>query len=356
MVRLSGAFFEVCDVAQAPQAPRRVSTVRSRARTRGATHGATTALIAAILGLGAVGAASAAADPVVRVVGQSPAAVRAYWTQQRMQAAEPLSVLQDGPLDIAGAPAPSSAKTSGKAALQGHPRTYPNRTNGKVYMTIPRGADQGDYECSGTAVTAPSRSLVWTAGHCGFAYPEDPFPVSVADCNCFVTNFEFVPAYDNGAKPFGEWPATRLATTSQWKQSGNSAFDFTAATVAPRNGRRLEDVVGGRRIAFGQPRRVQYKAYGYPAEPPYDGQHLYRCTSGYQGSDDTEGPPSPIRIACDMTPGASGGGWVIKRPYRHHFRHYLVSVTSYGYVFDPGFLYGPYQGGIARALYDSAGG
>ena len=60
--------------------------------------------------------------------------------------------------------------------------------------------------------------------------------------------------------------------------------------------------------------------------------------------------------ACDMTPGASGGGWVIKRPYRHHFRHYLASVTSYGYVFDPGFLYGPYQGGVARALYNSAGG
>jgi hypothetical protein len=358
MVRLSGAFFEICDVAQKPQAQRRVSTVRSRAWTRGATHVATTGLFAAILGLGAVGAASAAADPVVSAAGQSPAAVRAYWTQKRMRAAEPLSVLQKGPLDIIGAPAASPAKASGKAALQGRPRAYPNRTNGKVFMTIPSGADMGDYECSGTAVTAPSRSLVWTAGHCGFAYPEDPFPASMADCDCFVTNFEFVPAYDNGAKPFGEWPAKSggLATTSQWKQSGNSAFDFTAATVARRNGRRLEDVVGGRRIAFGQPRRVQYKAYGYPAEPPFDGQHQYRCTSGYRGSDGSEGPPSPIRIACDMTPGSSGGGWVIKRPYRHHFRHYLVAVTSYGYVFDPGFLYGPYQGGVARALYNSAGG
>jgi hypothetical protein len=345
-------------VAQAPRPRRRVSTVRSRARTREATHAATKALIAAILGLGAIGAASAAADPVVSAVGQSPAAVRDYWTPQRMRAAKPLSVTQRGPLDIVGAPAPSAAKTSGKAALQGRPRTYPNRTNGKVFMTIPSGKDQGDYECSGTAVTAPSRSLVWTAGHCGFAYPEDPFPVSMLDCDCFVTNFEFVPAYDNGAKPFGEWPAKTggLATTSQWHDSGNSAFDFTAATVAPRNGKRLEDVVGGRRIAFGQPRRVQYKAYGYPAEAPFDGQHLYRCTSGYQGSDNTVGPPSPIRIACDMTPGSSGGAWVIKRPYRRHFRHYLVSVTSYGYTFDPNFLYGPYQGGVARALYDSAGG
>jgi hypothetical protein len=274
-----------------------------------------------------------------------------------MRGAEPASVLRNGPLDLLGAPASGSGTASGKATQVSGSSRYPKRTNGKVFFTIPPGhGDSGDYECSGTAVRSHNRSLVWTAGHCGFAYPEDPPPLDALDCDCFVKKFEFVPAYRNGAKPYGEWPAAHLATTHQWKSSGDSAFDFTAATVGRRHGKRLEDVIGARRIAFGQPRKVQYNAYGYPAYPPFDGEHLYRCTSGYQGEDGSEGPPHPIRITCDMNQGSSGGGWVIKRPYRDRFRHYVVSVTSYGYLDEGGFLYGPYQGGVARKLYNSAAG
>jgi hypothetical protein len=326
--------------------------MRSRAWTRRATRAASMALALAILGSLALGVGGAGADPLTSAVQQSPGAIRAYWTDHRMRSAEPATMLQKGPPDLLGAPAGSSAKASGKAVLQSRTRRYPTRTNGKVFFTIPEPAvDGGDYECSGTAVRSHNHSLVWTAGHCG--YDPGMFPLA---CDCTVTNFEFVPAYKNGAKPYGEWPASNIANPSQWRSSGDSAFDFTAATVGRRNGKRLEDVVGGRRIAFGQPRNVQYKAYGYPADPPFDGEQLYRCTSGYQGADDTEGPPHPIRIACDMSSGASGGGWVIKRPYRHRFRHYVVSVTSYGYLDDPGFLYGPYQGGVARKLYNSAAG
>jgi hypothetical protein len=328
--------------------------MRSRARARRPVHAGIATLAIALGWLSGAGAGRAAADPVVSPVEQAPSAVRAYWTPQRMRSAQPATLLERGPLDISGARAAGASRSSGKATLVNRTSRYPNRTNGKVFMTVPEPAlDAGDYECSGTAVRSHGRSLVWTAGHCG--YDPGPFPVG---CGCFVTNFEFVPAYHDGAKPFGEWPARPggLATTSQWKDSGNSAFDFTAATVAPRNGKRLEDVVGARRIAFGQPRRLLYTAYGYPDEAPFDGQHLYRCVSGYQGADGSVGPPSPIRIECDMTEGASGGGWVVRRRHRHHFRHYLVSVASYGYLDDPDHLYGPYQGTAARDLYRSAGG
>ena len=315
------------------------------------TMRAATASIATALAIFLGGAASAAANPITSTVQQSAATVRAYWTPQRMRAAQPASLLEHGPLDLSGVQS-GSAGSSGKAKQVSRTRSYPNRTNGKVFFTIPLpAADAGDYECSGTSVRSHTRSLVWTAGHCG--YDSGPFPLA---CDCTVRNFEFVPAYDNGSKPYGEWPASRIATTRQWHDSSDSAFDLSAATVGPRNGRRLEDVIGARRVAFGQPRRVEYNAFGYPDEPPFDGEHLYRCTSGYRGKDSTEGPPAPIRIACDMTGGSSGGGWVIRRRHRNHFRHYVVSVTSYGYLDDPGFLYGPYQGGDAKALYRSAGG
>ncbi len=98
-----------------------------------------------------------------------------------------------------------------------------------------------------------------------------------------------------------------------------------------------------------------YKAFGYPAESPppeFDGRHLFLCESRYRGSDPGAGPPSPIRISCDMTGGSSGGGWVIRRGDRR----YVASVTSYGYSSQPNSLYGPYQGTVARRLYQDAGG
>ena len=48
--------------------------------------------------------------------------------------------------------------------------------------------------CSGTATSSANGDVVTTAGHC---VNEGP--------GAFVTNFAFVPAYDNGAAPYGTW-------------------------------------------------------------------------------------------------------------------------------------------------------
>jgi V8-like Glu-specific endopeptidase len=300
---------------------------------------------------------TAAARPIVSAASESPAAVRAYWTPARMRGAEPAGVLARGPLDLG----PSSGRIDGAAAKRAtgqavaipNARRYPYRTHGKVFFTLVSGPIATDYTCSGTAVRAATRDLVWTAGHCVY----DPGPLGSGP----ATNWEFVPGFQDGRKPYGEWPADRLSTTSQWMNSGGAsgedfAHDFGAANVATRNGRRLEDVIGARRIAFGQSRDFLYRAFGYPADPPFDGRRLYRCNSPYEGEDDGEGPPPPMQIACDMTAGASGGGWEISRRHRGRKRRYVASVTSYSIVGDSDHLYGPYQGGVARRLYRSAGG
>ncbi len=300
-------------------------------------------------------AAFANHGPRIERLAQSPDAVRAYWTPARMRAAKPLEAIPPSPLGAPGGRIAVGAEAKRRAL---HERvngtgSYPNRTNGKVFFTLPGGPpDGGDYECSGTAVRSPSRSLVWTAGHCVF----DPGALGAG----FATHWEFVPAYRAGRKPYGEWPATSLATTPQWHGTtplggGDSAFDFGAATVATRAGRDLQERIGARWIAFNQPRRQTYSAFGYPAErppPEFDGRHLFRCRSPFRRSDGAVGPPPAIRISCDMTRGASGGGWVI----RLHRRAYVASVTSYGYRDDPYGVYGPYQGGVARQLAEAAGG
>jgi hypothetical protein len=283
----------------------------------------------------------------------SPAAIKAYWTRARMRSAQPADTIAPAPLSQPNRrdAAPRSAKSPGLHQRVDKTSSYPNRTEGKVFFTLGP-PDAGDYACSGTAVRSPSRSLVWTAGHC-------VYDAGVLGAG-YATNWEFVPGYNEGRKPFGEWPASSLATTSQWKgtgvlDGGDSAFDFGAATVASHNGKLLQNRVGARRIAFNQPRNQVYTAFGYPAErppPEFDGRHLFRCRSPYRGADRSFGPPAPIRISCDMTAGASGGGWVIWR----NGSGYVASVTSYGYRNDATHFYGPYQGNAALALYQTAGG
>jgi hypothetical protein len=127
---------------------------------------------------------------------------------------------------------------------------------------------------------------------------------------------------------------------------GDSRFDLAAATVGRLHHTTLQRVVGGRRIAFNQRRAQQYSAIGYPAAAPFSGLREFSCSSGFKGSDASFEAPRPISIACDMTAGSSGGGWLDGSGR-------LVSVTSYGYAEQPNVLYGPYFGDAVAAFYRS---
>jgi hypothetical protein len=166
-----------------------------------------------------------------------------------------------------------------------------------------------------------------------------------------VTNWPFVPAYANGAAPFGEWPAKRLRTTDGYRASEDLHVDLGAAVVA-RNaaGRRLGGLVGSRGIAFNQPRDETYDIFGYPADGLiFSGESEYRCGGDVGGSDQFagDGPPT-MWINCNMTQGSSGGGWIVGDT--------LLSVTSYGYPDKPLRLYGPYMSTAAKRLYRSVSG
>lgn len=330
------------------------------------------ALIAALLLLPAT---STAADPDdVEGTRLDPDGVRAYWTSARMEAAipveEPVASLADrldGRGEPRGKPSFVEPLTQGSSEqgvlqsglLEAQPETRAEplnrdeitnpsdpafRMHGKVFFTIPSGASAGDYVCSATSVNSPDRNLVLSAGHCAHA-------------GVFASNWLFVPAYKNGDAPFGEWPATELATTEQWKSSENLKFDISMATVAPNGqGKELADVVGARGIAFNQPREQNYESFGYPAEsPPFEftGGREFRCTSKLDGTDNPGGDgPNTNRIACDMTGGSSGGGWVAGST--------LLGVNSYSYcavlISCEQTLYSPYFSNDAQNLYESLAG
>jgi hypothetical protein len=247
-------------------------------------------------------------------------AVVEYWTPERMRSAVPAGQKVDK-----GKPGGGGGGTGGSATQQpAQPRF------GKVFFTEGR----TNYVCSGTATTSSNGDVVTTAGHC---VNEGP--------GAFVTNFAFVPAYDNGAAPYGTWTAQTLLTTTQWRTSGDFDYDVGFAVMNENaSGQSLTDVVGGYPIAFNQARGLTYQAFGYPAARPFDGQKLWSCSGAVV--QDTFGGSQDQGLACNMTGGSSGGGWITGGS--------LNSVTSFGYTGLKNVLWGPYFGSVIQSTYSSA--
>jgi V8-like Glu-specific endopeptidase len=194
-----------------------------------------------------------------------------------------------------------------------------------------------NYVCSGTSVAASTGiSLVWTAGHCTNEGPGD-----------YVTNFMFAPAYYDGNTPYGRWAETSIQTTSQFQNQGDLMYDFGAARVDPPSGfagQTLNDVVGSRAMAFNYTvttNSTRFTSYGYPAAGKFNGQRMWACDSTVTYRDGTD-----MGIGCNMTGGSSGGGWI-------NSGGALGSVNSYGYNNLKNVMFGPYQGNVAQALYQS---
>ncbi len=109
-------------------------------------------------------------------------------------------------------------------------------------------------------------------------------------------------------------------------------------------------MVGAQGIAFNQPRNQDMYTFGYPAADPYDGSALIHC-SGPTFTDFLL--TNDHAMSCDMTGGSSGGPWFLDFDEATG-TGVQASVNSFGYTFLPGYMFGPYFGSEAEALYDAA--
>jgi V8-like Glu-specific endopeptidase len=295
-----------------------------------------------------VGTNQASATPLPRQAGdagRTVAQVERYWTSHRMQSARPADLAVAA--GAAGARAAVAGQSSSTVPFGSYQvtdtRSYPNRVHGKVFFTRP-GA--GNFVCSGTVVDAPNQSTVLTAGHC------------VHDAGRWSTNFAFAPGYGNVAgtdsAPYGVWAASGEAAPVPWVDSRNVKFDVGAAVIARDTlGRPLESIVGARSVAFNQTTSQTFRSFGYPAVPTgdhdFDGTRLWACDSNPPITDDSVGGAGDptMGIGCDMTGGASGGGWVTASGA-------VNGVNSYRYAGRPDLIFGPYFGSTIEELYDFA--
>lgn len=305
-----------------------------------------------------------------------------YWTPQRMADALPISLLDivtkgDGLLSgltgktgpgiapdlsngtissvpLAGA-SRSGDRRDGAAEKSGQPRHQSSRplattagsrwpiggavakTTGRVFLTL-AGAD---FVCSASTVNSANRDLLVTAGHC------------VKDGKGeWAENWTFVPGYGSGSrKPYGQWTARRMFVAGPWSRAGDDSYDVGMVALNSLGGRHIADVVGTQRIAFNGARGGHAYGFGYPADPPYDGEHLVYCAGRLR--DDPYGDTRDQGLGCGMTAGSSGGPWLSAFDAATG-KGTITSLSSFKYSNDQRTMYGPFFGDTAKKLFLTA--
>lgn len=212
---------------------------------------------------------------------------------------------------------------------------FPLSTSGKLFAVDSIGQL---FVCSATVVNSDNLSVVWTAGHC----------LHDGNGGEWVHGAMFVPAYKDGSAPLGEWPVIDAYVPVGWTDYDELwQYDMAAFVVEPQFGTAVVEVAGGRGISWNESQDQFFVAYGYPASGGFNGERMYACDSSVIYLADYLSPP-PQGIACDMTPGSSGGGWIVQDEY-------LNSNTSFGApTVLPGVLFGPYFNDTAGELFRAA--
>lgn len=273
------------------------------------------------------------------------------------------------------APLPSTVTAR---QIPGPYTSHDGAVTGKIFFYKKGQENSGDYfVCSGTVVKSGNRSLVWTAGHC----------VHDGKDGTWHSEMVFVPGFDNTTgdtnidpadlsayAPLGVFPATHAWTSTEWVNTGDDhggdlAHDYGVLEVGRNDrGQTLDDAVeqsgAGQAVPiwFNAPASaatvVPMSIKGYPAAAPFDGMSQFACAvPTVQLLTVTELGPSAkeYRAGCDLTGGASGGGWFARAPGQAAGQVSLVTNTSVGSAHtERSWLAGPYLDGEAQALFAKA--
>lgn len=270
-----------------------------------------------------------------------------YWTAERMASAKPFDLQVEGEpepdfdpslLDMLRTPGseeqrsePYSAEKDVEALRTLPPfdtarvtgiGNFPYSAVGKLFARV-GGADR-----CGSAFVVGSQSIV-TAGHC--IYPDA--------ASQWVERVAFVPRYADGAPgPGGLWNVRSLHVLAGWaaQQPNSRLFDLGGATL-DRPVSQATGVIGW--LANIPPNLGSLHSVGYPLQwvspqYPFDGNQMWRCIG-------RQLPASGVlKMANNMTEGASGGPWLIER----NGNIYANGLNSFRLTSEPNALASPYFG------------
>jgi V8-like Glu-specific endopeptidase len=215
---------------------------------------------------------------------------------------------------------------------------YPYSTFGVLFFTQ-RGTD---YRCSAAVV---GENAVWTAGHCLHDGSGEPAGWS--------EDVVFVPAYKNGSAPYGSWFYYDLVTMGSWYSGADLRFDFGGVIVEPNTlDQSIQEIVGSLGFAYNLNPNQHWFNFGYPSDFPFTGTTMQICAGSFARNTALYGFPFPMGMGCDLTPGSSGGPWIINFSGSTGNTNYLNGNNSFRFTGYDEEIYSPYFGEEAKDLLD----
>jgi V8-like Glu-specific endopeptidase len=228
------------------------------------------------------------------------------------------------------------AFTTSRANVQGNQTSkfYPYSAAGKLFFNI----GSSTFVCSASLI---KRGIVVTAAHC----------VANFGRSQFYTNWRFVPAYNNGAAPFGTWTAASARVLTSYFNGTDSCAvsgvictnDVAVITLTPQGGaypgpRTGYLGYGVNGYSYNSSGQVLINQLGYPVA--LDNGALMERTDS-QGFTSAGNSNNTI-IGSLQTGGSSGGPWVVNLGLPPSLNgtsfgtaaahNIVVGVTSWGYT------------------------
>ena len=246
-------------------------------------------LATAMAAAGPASASAAGASPgspaagavVHRVSPAGVSAARGFWTRSRMAAATPAD---GGVVHMTGgapANAPSATRFDGV------------HTVGALFDTT----GTQDHFCTASVVNSVTADIILTAAHCVYG-------------SSYATNIAFIPDYNRGHAPYGEWPVSSITVAPGWMKSNNQNLDFAFLTVTPPSGTAapIQSVTGGLWLGIdtGYDHPVEVIGYNNTGDGP-----IKCATNSFKYS------VHQMKFFCrGFWDGTSGGPWIVNYDQR----------------------------------------
>jgi V8-like Glu-specific endopeptidase len=180
------------------------------------------------------------------------------------------------------------------------PKVYPYRAAGHLFFTIQQsgGIDPpGDYECTASVI---HQRIVVTAGHCVGSPSSNGF--------FYYSNWMFIPADINGTAPYGTWIWNYVEAGGAWLAGNGSvpnAEDWALFVMADNSSKTIGSVVGWLGTHTSLLAKNNITQLGYPGNLD-NSAYMEQNQSQIEAS----GGSNTYIDGSAEGPGSSGGPWI----------------------------------------------